>query len=186
MTLVNTLRGSFSSGNPSKAAYQYPRPWRMNEDSVVVDTGTIDEFGYPVYDSPVVVAAQLLRQRSTTPADDGGFPSGHTNAFHLAALASAYAIPERFQELVTAAFDLAETRIVAGMHSPVDVIGASWPPRWPRPSSTTRRTPPEKPPRETRPAATSPPRSVRTFSGTRTAATRHPTPTPIAAPTSAW
>ena len=123
MTLVNTLRGSFSSGNPSKAAYQYPRPWRMNEDSVVVDTGTIDEFGYPVYDSPVVVAAQLLRQRSTTPADDGGFPSGHTNAFHLAALASAYAIPERFQELVTAAFDLAETRIVAGMHSPVDVIG---------------------------------------------------------------
>ncbi|MFD0523246.1 phosphatase PAP2 family protein [Paractinoplanes durhamensis] len=52
------------------------------------------------------------------PAEDGGFPSGHTNAFYLAALAFAYAVPERFQELVTAAFDLAETRIVAGMHSP--------------------------------------------------------------------
>ena len=54
----------------------------------------------------VVVAPQLLRQRSTTPADDGGFPSGHTNAFHLAALAYAYAVPERFQELVTRAFEL--------------------------------------------------------------------------------
>ncbi|GIM89219.1 phosphoesterase [Paractinoplanes toevensis] len=123
VTLVNTVRGSYSSGNPSKAAYQYPRPWRMNERSEVIDTGVLDEFGFPVYDSPIRVVPQLLRQRSSTPADDGGFPSGHTNAFHLAALAFAYAIPERFQELVTAAFDLAETRIVAGMHSPVDVIG---------------------------------------------------------------
>ncbi|WP_433360372.1 phosphatase PAP2 family protein [Actinoplanes sp. CA-142083] len=123
VSLVNTIRGSFSSGNPSKAAYQYPRPWRMNADSVVVDTGAVDALGFPVYDSPVTVVPQLLRQRSATPSSDGGFPSGHTNAFHLAALAFAYAVPERFQELVTAAFDLAETRIVSGMHSPVDVIG---------------------------------------------------------------
>ncbi|NMO50785.1 phosphatase PAP2 family protein [Actinoplanes sp. TBRC 11911] len=123
VTLVNTLRGSFSSGNPAKSAYNYPRPWRMREDSKVVDTGKVDALGFPVYDSDVVVAPQLLRQRSLDPASDGGFPSGHTNAFHLAALALAYAIPERFQELVTAAFDLSESRIVAGMHSPVDVLG---------------------------------------------------------------
>lgn len=122
-TLVNTVRGPFASGNPSKNTYQYPRPWRMTLDSTVVDTGTVDALGYPVYDSPVQVVVQLLRQRSTTPASDGGFPSGHANAFHLAALAFAYAVPERFQELVTAAFDLSQTRIVAGMHSPVDVIG---------------------------------------------------------------
>jgi autotransporter-associated beta strand protein len=123
VTLVNTVRGNYSSGNPSKNAYQYPRPWRMNADSQVVDTGKVDAFGYPVYQSDVVVVPQLLRQRSATPASDGGFPSGHTNAFHLAALAFAYAVPERFQELVTAAFDLSHTRIVAGMHSPVDVLG---------------------------------------------------------------
>ncbi|WP_306204058.1 phosphatase PAP2 family protein [Actinoplanes sp. RD1] len=123
VTLVNTVRGPYASGNPSKAAYQYPRPWRMNADSKVVDTGAVDALGYPVYDSPVSVVPTLLRQRSTTPADDGGFPSGHTNAFHLAALAFAYAVPERFQQLVTAAFDLSDTRIVAGMHSPADVIG---------------------------------------------------------------
>ncbi|MFD5544068.1 phosphatase PAP2 family protein [Streptomyces sp. NPDC127079] len=121
--LVDTVRGNYASGNPSKYAYLYPRPWRMNEDSEVVDTGRTDAFGYPVYESDVVVAPQLLRQRSTSPADDGGFPSGHTNAFHLAGLAYAYAVPERFQELVTRALELSDTRIVAGMHNTVDVIG---------------------------------------------------------------
>ncbi|MFD8717271.1 phosphatase PAP2 family protein [Streptomyces sp. NPDC059629] len=121
--LVDTVRGNYASGNPSKYAYQYPRPWRMNEDSQVVDTGTTDAFGFPVYESDVVVAPQLLRQRGTSPTDDGGFPSGHTNAFHLAGLAYAYAVPERFQELVTRALELADTRIVAGMHNTVDVIG---------------------------------------------------------------
>ncbi|MFF3501334.1 phosphatase PAP2 family protein [Streptomyces sp. NPDC003247] len=121
--LVDTVRGPYASGNPGKYAFQYPRPWRMNEDSEVVDTGRTDALGYPVYDSKVVVVPQLLRQRSTSPVDDGGFPSGHTNAFHLAALAFAYAVPERFQELVTRAFELSHTRIVSGMHSTVDVLG---------------------------------------------------------------
>lgn len=121
--LVDTVRGPFASGNPAKFAFQYPRPWRMNEDSEVVDTGKKDEFGFPVYESEVVVAPQLLRQRGENPAEDGGFPSGHTNALHLAALAYAYAVPERFQELVTRAFELSHTRIVAGMHSTVDVLG---------------------------------------------------------------
>ncbi|MFI0137507.1 phosphatase PAP2 family protein [Streptomyces luteogriseus] len=121
--LVDTVRGPFASGNPGKFAFQYPRPWRMNEDSEVVDTGAKDALGYPVYDSDVVVAPQLLRQRSENAQEDGGFPSGHTNAFHLAGLAFAYAVPERFQELVTRAFELSHTRIVAGMHSTVDVLG---------------------------------------------------------------
>ncbi|WP_369229879.1 phosphatase PAP2 family protein [Streptomyces sp. R21] len=120
--LVDTVRGNFASGNPAKYTYRYPRPWRMNEDSEVVDTGTTDALGFPVYDSEVVVAPQLLRQRSTSPVDDGGYPSGHTNAFHLAGLALAYAVPERFQELVARAYELSHTRIVAGMHSTVDVL----------------------------------------------------------------
>lgn len=123
VTLEQTLRGNYSSGNPSKFAYEYPRPWRMTENSTVVDTGATDAFGYPVYESDVIVAPQLLRQRSMTPASDGGFPSGHTNAFFLAGLAYAYAVPERFQELITRAFELADSRITAGMHSAVDVLG---------------------------------------------------------------
>ncbi|MEV0225247.1 phosphatase PAP2 family protein [Streptomyces sp. NPDC050704] len=121
--LVDTVRGPFASSNPSKFSYQYPRPWRMNEDSEAVDTGKKDALGFPVYESDVVVAPQLLWQRSATADDDGGFPSGHSNAFYLAALALAYAVPERFQELVARASELSHTRIVAGMHSTVDVIG---------------------------------------------------------------
>jgi len=123
VTLVNTLRGNYSSGNPAKNTFLYPRPWRMNDESQVIDTGTLDQYGFPVYKSDVVVAPQLLLQRSLTPASDSGFPSGHTNAFYLAGLAYAYAVPERFQEIITRAMELANYRIVAGMHSSVDVLG---------------------------------------------------------------
>ncbi|WP_299953957.1 phosphatase PAP2 family protein [uncultured Modestobacter sp.] len=121
--LVNTLRGSNTSSNPSKFTYQYPRPWRMTVANTVVPTGAVDEYGFPVYRSDVVVAPQLLRQRSTTPESDGGYVSGHTNAYWLAALALAYAVPERYQEMVARAAHLADYRIVSGMHSPADVIG---------------------------------------------------------------
>ncbi|QLH25775.1 phosphatase PAP2 family protein [Streptomyces sp. Rer75] len=121
--LVRTLRGPYASGNPAKYGYQYPRPWRMTEHSEVVATGATDAFGFPVYASEVAVTPQLLRQRGTTPAEDGGFPSGHTNALYLAGLALAYAIPERFQELLTHASAASHTRIVSGMHSALDVIG---------------------------------------------------------------
>ncbi|GFJ94121.1 phosphatase PAP2 family protein [Phytohabitans rumicis] len=121
--LVDTLRGPHASSNPSKLYYQYPRPWRMTADNQVIATGATDALGFPVYDSEVAVAPQLLRQRGTDPADDGGFVSGHTNALYLAALAFAYAVPERFQELLACAADYSHTRIVAGMHSPLDVIG---------------------------------------------------------------
>lgn len=101
--LVNTVRGGFSSGNNAKNYYQYPRPWRQSED--------------------VVVLPELVPAKSTTPASDGGFPSGHTNAAYLASLAFAYAYPERYQELLTNASELGNSRIVAGMHSPMDVMG---------------------------------------------------------------
>lgn len=74
--LVDAVRGPFASGNPSKFAYQYPRPWRMNKDSEVVDTGEKDALGYPVYASDVVVVPQLLRQRAEAPAEDGGSRAG--------------------------------------------------------------------------------------------------------------
>ncbi|MEZ0493964.1 phosphatase PAP2 family protein, partial [Kineococcus sp. TBRC 1896] len=121
--LVQTVRGPFASSNPSKNVLQYPRPWRLAPDSTVQPTGRTDALGYPVYRSDVAVVPTLLRQRSTTPETDGGYPSGHTNAFHLAALAYAHAVPERYQALVTRALERSHLRIVAGMHSPLDVLG---------------------------------------------------------------
>lgn len=104
VTLVNTLRGNYSSTTPPKNYFLYPRPWRQSDEVVVLPT--------------------LVPVKSTTPATDSGFPSGHTNAGYLAAIALAYAAPQRFDEMIIRASDLGENRILAGMHSPLDVIGA--------------------------------------------------------------
>ncbi|AIQ50002.1 phosphoesterase [Paenibacillus sp. FSL R7-0273] len=101
--LIGKLRGNYASSNPSKAFYNYMRPFRWLDTSVIVPT--------------------LVPAMSSTPATDGGFPSGHTNASYLAALSLAYAVPERFQELLTRASEMGNNRIVAGMHSPFDVMG---------------------------------------------------------------
>lgn len=102
--LIATLRGNYASTTPAKNFYSYMRPYRWLDDtSIIVPT--------------------LVPAISSTPATDGGFPSGHTNASYLAALALAYSVPERFQELLTRASELGNNRIVAGMHSPLDVMG---------------------------------------------------------------
>lgn len=102
--LIGIVRGNAMSTNPAKAFYNYMRPFRWAEDtSVVIPT--------------------LRPAIKSDPSSDGGFPSGHTNASYLAAYALAYAVPERFQELMTRASEMGDSRIVAGMHSPLDVIG---------------------------------------------------------------
>lgn len=102
--LIGKLRGNYASTTQAKNYYNYMRPWRWLDTSVIVPT--------------------LVPARNTdTPATDGGFPSGHTNASYLASLALAYAVPERFQEMLTRASEMGNSRIVAGMHSPLDVMG---------------------------------------------------------------
>ncbi|WP_019909168.1 S-layer homology domain-containing protein [Paenibacillus sp. HW567] len=101
--LIGIIRGNYASTSPSKSFYQYKRPFRWKDTSIIVPT--------------------LVPVISDKPSSDGGFPSGHTNASYLAALALAYAVPERFQELVTRASEMGNNRIVAGMHSPLDVMG---------------------------------------------------------------
>lgn len=103
VSLVNKLRGDYSSTNPAKSFFNYKRPFR--------------------WDSPAVIVPTLVPQIKSDPTSDGGFPSGHTNAAYLSAFAMAYAVPERYQELLTRASELGNNRILAGMHSPFDVMG---------------------------------------------------------------
>lgn len=105
VALVNLFRNSSASTNPSKAYYNYARPFRWSSDVQVL---------------PTLIPA---KQPDANALSDGGYPSGHTNAAYLATLALAYAAPERFQELLTSASEIGNSRIVAGMHSPGDVIG---------------------------------------------------------------
>lgn len=102
ITFINTMRNNGST-EPSKRFYKYPRPYRWS--------------------SAVKVVPALVPVESPTPNTDGGFPSGHTNAGMLNSMAMAYAMPERFQEMLSRGLELGENRILAGMHSPLDVMG---------------------------------------------------------------
>jgi autotransporter-associated beta strand protein len=99
--LVN-LVGNNASTEPAKRFYKYARPYRWS--------------------SSVMVLPTLVPAKSTTPATDGGFTSGHSAEATRDAVAMAYALPERFQEILSRGLELGESRILAGMHSPLDVL----------------------------------------------------------------
>ena len=143
-----------SSSNPSKYFFSSPRPYRMNshgEVKEVVDenglpvwesigsgkkvseklpSGGSKETGerhYQQYESNVKVIPALeyvKRIAEDGRGKDGAFPSGHTSASYLSTFGFAYATPERYAEFLTRAAQMGENRIVSGMHSPLDVIGA--------------------------------------------------------------
>ncbi|WP_338642003.1 phosphatase PAP2 family protein [Burkholderia pyrrocinia] len=100
--LLNEM-GNNASTEPAKRFYKYARPYRWS--------------------SSVVVAPTLVPAESTTPATDGGFISGHQAEAMRDAVTMAWLVPERFQEMVGRGLELGENRILAGMHSPLDVIG---------------------------------------------------------------
>ncbi|MBS63720.1 phosphatase PAP2 family protein [Salinisphaera sp.] len=150
--LVDAFRQrSPASTSASKYIFSTPRPWRMTDTGEIDFLGTTQNYActdangstelrtVDQYTTNVDVVAGLMCARRAhseshhekglyTPQTqnrrkDGGYPSGHTNAGYLAALAYAYALPQRYAEMLTRASQLGEDRIVAGMHSPVDVIG---------------------------------------------------------------
>ncbi|ACI56331.1 autotransporter-associated beta strand repeat protein [Rhizobium leguminosarum bv. trifolii WSM2304] len=99
---INAASGDGST-EPAKRYFKYGRPYRWSQDVSVVPT--------------------LEPAKSGKPVEDGGFPSGHTAEAWRDALAMAYLVPQRFQEMITRASELGEDRILAGMHSPLDVMG---------------------------------------------------------------
>jgi autotransporter-associated beta strand protein len=94
--------GNNASTEPPKRFYKYARPYRWST-SVIVD--------------PTLVPAE-----STDPTTDGGFISGHEAEAMRDALTMAYCLPERGPEMISRGLELGENRILAGMHSPLDVM----------------------------------------------------------------
>jgi len=95
--------GTNASTEPAKRFYKYARPWRWS--------------------ASVVVAPSLVPAKSSTPSTDGGYISGHAAEATRDAVAMAYVFPQRFQEMLARGLELGENRILAGMHSPLDVMG---------------------------------------------------------------
>lgn len=107
--LVNTVRGGSASTSSAKKYYKYARPFRWSD---------IDE-SYP----EIEVIDILQPCIKADPSNDGGYPSGHTNAAYLAGISMAYAVPEQYQQMIYRASELGNNRIVTGMHSCLDVMG---------------------------------------------------------------
>ncbi len=103
VTFIDSGHITDGSTEPAKRYFKYARPWRWSND--------------------VSVVPALESAKSSTPAKDGGFPSGHTAEAWRDALPMAYLFPQRYQELITRAMEMGENRILAGMHSPLDVMG---------------------------------------------------------------
>ncbi|KAJ9462823.1 Autotransporter-associated beta strand repeat protein, partial [Diplonema papillatum] len=144
--IVSLMRNSHASTTGSKYYYMSPRPWRMTSLGHVVnlghetltchdENGSSHNLSFDLYHSNISVIPALICARrqsktyengtfmSSSRGKDGGYPSGHTNAGYLAAIGLAYAVPERFAEMWTRASELGESRILSGLHSPLDVIG---------------------------------------------------------------
>ncbi|MBF7688245.1 autotransporter domain-containing protein [Acinetobacter rathckeae] len=107
VSLVNAVRYPAST-TPAKNAYNYPRPFRQSLDG---------------QDLKGILQPSLAARVPATGKGDGGFPSGHTNAGYLAALSVAYVVPQQQADLVLRAGEMGYSRVIAGIHSPLDVIG---------------------------------------------------------------
>ncbi len=103
--LVDTVRGNWATSNRAKEFYQYMRPFRWSGEVSIVP------------------ALLPVKKPDSQAASDGGFPSGHTNAAFLAGIAMATAVPEHYDDLILQSAALGYSRVEAGMHSSLDVIG---------------------------------------------------------------
>ena len=103
--LINKLNQKESSTAQSKQYYNYKRPFRWSQEVKVVEE-----------------LIPTIRQNSAGKYSCG-FPSGHTNSAYVSSLGLAYSVPEKYNDLLMNASKMSNSRINAGVHSPLDVMG---------------------------------------------------------------
>ncbi|WP_436874551.1 acid phosphatase [Kosakonia sacchari] len=66
----------------------------------------------------------VIKDNKAYTADGGSFPSGHTNTGYTDSLLMAEMLPERFEALMTRGARYGYSRVVLGVHYPLDVMGS--------------------------------------------------------------
>lgn len=101
------IKASEVSTSAAKKHFNYPRPF-LHEGNTI----------HLVPDDVVV------KDNVRYTADGGSFPSGHTNTGYTDALLMAEMVPERFEALVTRGARYGYSRLILGVHYPLDVMGS--------------------------------------------------------------
>lgn len=101
------IQASTISTQAAKSHFAYPRPFLQPGNGIV-----------PINDDVV------YQDNKPYTATGGAFPSGHTNAGYTDALLMAEMLPERFQPLLALGAHYGFSRVVLGVHYPLDVIGS--------------------------------------------------------------
>jgi uncharacterized protein with beta-barrel porin domain len=96
------------------------RPIQVNPNNIVSFSG-VDYFGNPTSNTTIL---------GTNTANSGSglfanasFPSGHTTFGYTTSILLGMLVPERFNEMITRASEYGDSRIVLGVHYPLDIIG---------------------------------------------------------------
>lgn len=101
------IKASEVSTGEAKKHFDYKRPFLIPGNTI-----------HLVPDSAVV------KDNQPYTADGGSFPSGHTNTGYTDALLMAQMVPERFVPLIDRGARYGYSRIVLGVHYPLDVMGS--------------------------------------------------------------
>jgi len=101
------IKASEVSTGAAKSHFNYPRPFLMPGNTI-----------HAVPDTAVVKDNQPYQ------ASEGSFPSGHTNTAWTDGLLLGEMVPERFVPLVDRAARYGYSRMVLGVHYPIDLIGS--------------------------------------------------------------
>lgn len=102
------LKRSDIQVDEAKKYFNYPRPYAVAGNKVS-----------QIKDEILFKDGQLY---SSSP--DNSFPSGHTYSGNTYALLMASMLPERFAQLIVRGADYGLSRLILGVHYPLDVIGA--------------------------------------------------------------
>ncbi|HEY0274987.1 MAG TPA: phosphatase PAP2 family protein, partial [Paenirhodobacter sp.] len=101
------IKASEISTSAAKSYFNYPRPFLVDDNAVrLVPDRSVTQNGEPYSSS------------------GGSFPSGHTNTGYTDALLLAEMLPERFTALIDRAAGYGYSRVVLGVHYPLDVMGS--------------------------------------------------------------
>lgn len=101
------IKASEVSTSVAKKHFNYPRPFLVSGNTI-----------------HLVADDVVIKDNKPYTADGGSFPSGHTNTGYTDALLMAEMIPERFDALVVRGARYGYSRIVLGVHYPLDIIGS--------------------------------------------------------------